>query len=335
MKRLLFLLLLSPVLQVYSQQATRLFYFTRPTDSFTLVGVKNSRGKIIIPARYRDFPDHDTHQPIKDSIIFMADGRRSTDETPAASYGDAFDREGKLLYHPMVFDNGPDYFEEGLTRCVEKDKVGFADRRGLVVIQPQWDWASPFSYGYAWACRDCYLDRSRDPEHPDILFRPGSRRIVINKEGKEVQPMEAPASPLDLKTDEGYLPYPFRYTVAEQQLVDSFDRTEVLHKLAFMNYSPRVTGKEARLRFELIEKPPANPGYVVQAYRYKDGVYRAADDMQFFVDARGAWFYNPFFDAPRPFGQWLQQELKASDDYFRTYPDAPNRFDTQLFRKTR
>jgi len=333
MKKLIFFLsLLSLGLQMAGQQATRLYYFIHNTDSFTLVGVKDSRGKIIIPARYRDFPEHDTRQPIQDSIIIMADGHWSSKETPAASYGDAFDRNGKLLYHPLVFDNGPDYFEEGLTRCVDNDKVGFADRRGVIVIEPQWDWAGPFSYGYAWACKGCYLDYSRDAEHPDILFRPGAGRIMINRKGEVVQPADAPASPLDQKTDEGYLPYPFRYTAAEQLLLDSFNKMEVLHRLAFMNYSPKVTGQEAQLRFELTEKPPQRSGYLVQAYRYNDGVYSTADDMQFIVDANGKWFYNPSFDAPRPFGAWLQQELKAADDYFRTHPDAPNRFDTKAFK---
>jgi len=43
----------------------------------------------------------------------------------------------------LKFDNGPDYFKEGLTRIVRSGKVGFADSTLKVVIKPEWDFAWP------------------------------------------------------------------------------------------------------------------------------------------------------------------------------------------------
>lgn len=330
------LLLLLAGTQVIGQQATRLYYFSQPAGSFKVIGVKDSKGKIIIPAHYRDMGSFDTKRPITDSIIVLPEGKRSSPEIPAASYGDAFDRRGNLLYHPLVYDNGPDYFVEGLTRCVENDKIGFADRRGKVVITPQWDWVSPFQYGYAWACKDCYLDYSRDAEHPDILFRSGASRVVIDRQGRVATPAEAPASPKDQKIDDDYYPYPFQYTAEEQQLLDRFSNTKVLHQLAYMNYSPAVSGREAQLQFELVDKPPVSPYYVVQAYRYSNGAYSPDDELIFLVDQKGNWLHHGFLnEAPEPYASWLQKELKAAEDYFRTNPDAPNKFDTKPYRQGR
>lgn len=51
------------------------------------------------------------------------------------------------IYH---FDNGDDYFCEGLQRIVNKDgKIGFADSLGNVVIEPRFAFAFPFEGGYA------------------------------------------------------------------------------------------------------------------------------------------------------------------------------------------
>lgn len=65
------------------------------------------------------------------------------------------DRSGRSLVRPMVFDNGPDDFSEGLARYVDGGKYGYFDRCGKVVIPAQYDFALPFEGGKARAGFDC------------------------------------------------------------------------------------------------------------------------------------------------------------------------------------
>ncbi|MFT4094143.1 MAG: WG repeat-containing protein [Niabella sp.] len=48
-----------------------------------------------------------------------------------------------------IYDNGPDYLEEGLFRFVENGKIGFANPDGLKIIDAKYDFATPFSNGIA------------------------------------------------------------------------------------------------------------------------------------------------------------------------------------------
>jgi|WetSurMetagenome_2_1015567.scaffolds.fasta_scaffold260154_2 hypothetical protein len=61
----------------------------------------------------------------------------------------AIDRNEKLLYEVKSIDNGPDYVMDGLFRIKMKNKIGYADVNGQVIIKPQFDFALPFKYGYA------------------------------------------------------------------------------------------------------------------------------------------------------------------------------------------
>lgn len=56
----------------------------------------------------------------------------------------------KHSYSIYQFDNGDDYFCEGLQRIVNNDgKIGFADSLGNVAIEPRFAFAFPFEDGYA------------------------------------------------------------------------------------------------------------------------------------------------------------------------------------------
>ncbi|THB71703.1 MAG: WG repeat-containing protein [Desulfovibrio sp.] len=65
--------------------------------------------------------------------------------------------EGKVFYvlqngttaRAHYFDNGPDYFVEGLARVISQGKFGFVDVELNVVIQAEYDFASPFCGGVA------------------------------------------------------------------------------------------------------------------------------------------------------------------------------------------
>lgn len=53
-------------------------------------------------------------------------------------------------YSIFRYDNGDDYFREGLQRIVDNDgKIGFADEKGNVVITPRFAFAFPFENGLA------------------------------------------------------------------------------------------------------------------------------------------------------------------------------------------
>ncbi len=65
------------------------------------------------------------------------------------------DDQGTVLLRPFIFDNGPDDFSEGLSRFVEKGKIGFFDTSGKVVIPARFTFANPFQDGCAAFCEGC------------------------------------------------------------------------------------------------------------------------------------------------------------------------------------
>lgn len=65
------------------------------------------------------------------------------------------DMEGNIIHQAYNFDNGPDYFTEGLARYVENGKVGFINEKLEIVIPAQFDFASYFEEGIAKICNGC------------------------------------------------------------------------------------------------------------------------------------------------------------------------------------
>ena len=97
----------------------------------------------------------------------------------------------------LTYDNGADYFEEGLARTIRGGKVGFIDRELTEVIPPTWDFAFPFVDGLAVVCEGC-SSRSVDDEHSEVR---GGVWGYVNRSGEVVVPIEyerddLPALPL-------------------------------------------------------------------------------------------------------------------------------------------
>jgi hypothetical protein len=69
----------------------------------------------------------------------------------------ALDSDDKVLFTIFPFDNGPDYPSEGLFRITEKNKIGFANELGEIVIKPQFSAALPFHGGLAAFCDSCIV----------------------------------------------------------------------------------------------------------------------------------------------------------------------------------
>ena len=65
------------------------------------------------------------------------------------------DRQDRPVLRPFIYDNGPDFFQDGLARHVENGKMGFHDEALKVVIPARYDFAFPFRDGRAQVGMDC------------------------------------------------------------------------------------------------------------------------------------------------------------------------------------
>ena len=90
-------------------------------------------------------------------------------------------QKGQRLYEVYLFDNGPDYVEEGMFRIKRNGKTGFADTAGQIVIAPQFECAYPFSGGKAKVAYDCTLTTEAD--HTDMK---SESRFYIDQQGRKI-----------------------------------------------------------------------------------------------------------------------------------------------------
>lgn len=67
----------------------------------------------------------------------------------------------------VSYDNGPDYFADGLARTRQNGKIGYFDKSLKIVIAPAYDFGFPFSGGRAIVCNGC-------AEQPD-----GGHKIMV------------------------------------------------------------------------------------------------------------------------------------------------------------
>ena len=93
-------------------------------------------------------------------------------------------KSGKAI-RTFFFDNGADYFEEGLARTISKGKFRFINEKLEVVIEPRFDFAFPFENGKARVCNGC--TKKRDGEHYMMV---GGKWGVIDRSGKLISPMK-------------------------------------------------------------------------------------------------------------------------------------------------
>ena len=96
------------------------------------------------------------------------------------------DKTGKQLITPFIFDNGPDYFQEGLARFTANNKIGFFDKKGKIIIEAKFDFAFPFHEGLAVICMGC-KEVPYDEEHRIVT---GGKWGYINKKGNIVIPLK-------------------------------------------------------------------------------------------------------------------------------------------------
>jgi hypothetical protein len=99
---------------------------------------------------------------------------------------------GKFLVRPdgyamptHPFDNGADYFCEGLVRHVLDRKFGYMNADLDVVVPPTYDFAFPFGGGHGVVCADCRFEP--DGEHTSVTC---ARCGAVNTRGELVVPLE-------------------------------------------------------------------------------------------------------------------------------------------------
>ena len=110
-------------------------------DDGATYGYKDGKGAVVIAPRFRF------------AYEFGTSGVAAAVERPAREGGVPrfvfIDPAGKVLAVAYAFDNGPDYFQEGLARIVDGGKIGYLDRTGAIAIAPQFAGAMGFCHGRA------------------------------------------------------------------------------------------------------------------------------------------------------------------------------------------
>ncbi len=131
-------------------------------------GYRDDRGVVVIPPRF------EIAQEFSNGIAAVVDGE-----------GWAYiNTHGEVLVRPLVVDNGPDYFNEGLARFQLQGKIGFFDSAGRIVIAAKFDFVWPFSEGLAGFCEGCKEVRVND-EHSALR---GGKWGFIDRNGHPVIP---------------------------------------------------------------------------------------------------------------------------------------------------
>lgn len=117
-----------------------------------------------------------------DSFIYYANVmEHPNDSTFGRQIG--INREQKILFDIVMFDYGPDPFQENLTRVLRNGKFGFANKYGIVVIPCIYDYAKWFVNGKAEVTFDAveYLDME---EHMRVE---SDEWFEIDKQGKTIK----------------------------------------------------------------------------------------------------------------------------------------------------
>lgn len=320
MNKVLLLISIIPVL-AFSQEKEVLRYFKTKES---LVGVKNQKGEIVIPAQFKIYSDLKDGEVVEGETILF-DGNKTGGNQEKNAWGYVYDRKGNFLYQPFMYDNGPDYFVEGLRRFVKNGKIGFADRNGKVIIEPKHDFVDYFNYGYASFCDGCDWEKT-DNEHKSIV---GGKWGMMNTKGETVPPLTK-YSEKDVKIVGKYYPYPFQYNEKEKNILRFFDQqNKLLADLYYVNVYNKIPEKEKKLYFEIVERPKENfPYYQVNTYDYTKHDLGMLYRFKFLVseDAKNVYTIKSYNEQKVPFEEWLRNEIKEAEQYQKEHPDNPNKF---------
>jgi hypothetical protein len=324
MINLIFFMFISFLSNAQIKNLSEKLYFFKTKDS--LVGVKNSFGKIILKPRpsYSNYNDNYKHNPVYGDIIYLEG--EVDDINEAHSWGMAYNKKGRFLFAPFAFDNGADGFSEGLTRFVKNGKIGFANRHGDIVIDAKYDYADMFNYGIAAFCNGCHWE-SKD----ERSFIRGGTWGYINYKGEILHVQNKKANEKDQLVDSAkIIPYQFSYSAFEKRILSFFYKLTEISKASFVNYVSTLDSNERILRYEIVERPSSFfPYYYVAAFSYdRSGEYRGDPfgGLNFCVNKRGNQFF--YFDANElvPLKKWLKKYIEDAKEYLKKNPNALYKF---------
>lgn len=94
----------------------------------------------------------------------------------------AIDQNENRLFDIYLFDNGPDYIQEGLFRVVRDGKIGYADENGQIIIAPQYSCAFPFENGKAKVAYECTQEQDAVSEYKGSK---STKWFYIDKKGEK------------------------------------------------------------------------------------------------------------------------------------------------------
>ncbi len=111
-------------------------------------------------------------------------------------------KEGEVLFYPMNYDNGPDYYIQGLSRFVTKEnKVGFHNMEGKIIIDAKYNFAASFEEqahakepkgtNYIQVCIECYVKNPADEKlYPVSSYADNRKKIINPKKVSNYLPIE-------------------------------------------------------------------------------------------------------------------------------------------------
>ena len=141
----------------------------------TSCGYKNSKGEIIIPKGKYSYCFTDTFK----NFAIVSDDKLTNSKVVA------IDRNENILFDVYMFDNGPDWLEDGLFRVIRNGKIGYADKNGVIIIEPKFACANQFQNGIASVALNCKLVKDEsDPEHSRME---SDSWFYIDKKGNKVK----------------------------------------------------------------------------------------------------------------------------------------------------
>jgi|SRR5688572_13705530 len=320
MGRIFILFLVLPALFTCKEKTRYVQLTERPQEPLryyiskdSLIGVKDDKGRIVISARGRWIYDLNDGDTVREGLIhlFELDDKisRPGSSTPG-SFGKMYSRDGKFLYNPFMYDNGPDEINEGLTRFVENDKVGFIDRHANRIIPAQFNGVGSFELGTAIFSTGGFYDTTEDREHPllkDAVYG------VVDRRGKILLDRIQYDTSIHfwkklLSLHQQFYQGQFIYSEFEKNLIARFGPYKrAIERTYFSNWVGFPEPKS--LKFDITERPsPGFPYYVIDLAEVVGNEIRRGDQLKFYISENGNEIFNHSWDGQIiPFLEWYRE----------------------------
>lgn len=161
-----------------SAQKNKLIRFAQDTYSGIVFGYVNKAGDTIVSAgKYEHLPE-----TIKKPIIVQVS------DNPEKWV--MLDQNGMEIYRIYAVGENPDKWHEGLLRIVQDDKIGFINKKGKIVIQPEYCRATSFVKGKSIANINAVkVDKSTTDAQSSVSWEDG-KWGVIDKKGEVLKPFD-------------------------------------------------------------------------------------------------------------------------------------------------